>query len=440
MSSLLSQYDVIVVGGGLSGLRTARDLVAERKSVLVLEAQDRLGGRVYYDRFADTEKFVEYGGGWFNPEFQQHLAAEIERYSLPYTTAEEPPRAFRWHNAGKIHAGASPVPLANLADLERGLHRTIQASSRIEFGAPWDDQDIADLDISWEKFVRDLNLSAPVEEFFLTWCSSSEPEDTNALDILSWIAAFDDSPWRLYGESMVYFFVNGTKSLVDALAADSGAEIRLNSPVARLEQNDEGVVVTTRSGERFTAVTAVVALPINIWPDIAFEPPLSALKREVSAEIHPGRTVKVWAVIENGPEEGLFGWGRGEGLSWLWRFDRIPEGDLYIGFSGGHDLDPTDRDAIERAARVFAPEAKVTKFDAHDWRANEFLKGTWMIRRPGEALRYHSAIAAREGRIVFGGSDTCFGWNGWMNGALETGARAAQEALKILATYSASGE
>lgn len=431
-----NQYDVIVLGGGLSGLRAARELGAAGKSVLVLEAQDRLGGRVYFDRFADTDTNVELGGGWFNTGFQPQVASEIERYALPIQTNAAPASVFRWLNGGQLRTGVSPVPIEYFGEMERGLFAIIEASKRIEFGTAWDKQDIADLDVSWEDFVKGMELAAPVEEFLLTWCSSSEPEETNALDILTWIAAFEDSPWRMLGEGMSYHFTNGTKSMVDAIAANSGAEIRLNSPVARVEQTNEGVAVTTRSGERFTAGAGVVALPFNVWSDVEFEPKLSDLKREASSVPHPGRTVKVWAVIENAPEEGISGWGKGEGLNWFFRFSRIPEGDLYVGFSGGYDLDPTDKEAIEHAVQVFAPGAKVIKFGAHDWRANEFIKGTWMIRHPGVGLRYHSALAEKEGRLAFGGSDTSFGWNGWMEGALETGSRAAAEALEILKSES----
>jgi monoamine oxidase len=427
------QYDVIVLGAGISGLRTARDLGKAGKTVLVLEAQSRLGGRVYFDRFADTEKFVEFGGGWFNVDFQPELKGEIDRYSLPIALNPKPAAELRWRINGSVTTGRSPVPLEYIADMERGLYETIHAARRIEFGTAWDRQELGDLDISWEAFVKNLHLPTPVEEFFLTWCSSSEPEDTNALDILSWITGFDSSPWRTYAESMIYHFANGTKSLVDALAKDSGADIRLDSPVVRVEHGTDGVTVTTRGGETFSAAAGVVALPINVWPDIDFEPALSVAKQEVSAEVHPGRTVKVWAVLENAPKEGFSGWGRGEGLNWLFRFDELPEGDLYVGFSGGYDLDPTDPDAIQRAVAAFDPDAKVVKFGAHDWRANEFEKGTWLIRRPGEGQRHHSEVPAREGDLVFGGSDTSFGWNGWMEGALETGGRAAAEVLDVLA-------
>lgn len=431
-------YDVIVAGGGISGLRTARDLGLAGKSVLVLEAQDRLGGRTYYDRFADTEMLVEFGGGWFNLEYQRELAGEIDRYSLPTTTNGAGASIVRWLDNGQIRTGAAPVTFEHLGDLERALVASHVAASRIEFGTAWDKQDLADLDISWAQFVDDLHVSAPVAEFLNTWPSSSKPEDTNTLDLLTWVAGFGPSLWRTYAEGMLFRFANGTKSLVDALAAESGADIVLSTPIAKIEQTSAGVVMTSRSGEPYSADAAVIALPFNVWRDVEFQPPLGNLKAEASSVTHPGQTVKLWAMLRDAPADGVLGWAEGEGLNWFFRTESTPEGDLYVGFSGGHDLDPVDSAAVEKAIGVFVPEAQIVKVDVHDWRANEFERGSWLIHRPGEGMKYHSALAEREGLLVFGGSDVSFGWNGWMEGALESGGRAAREVLAVLDSGQAS--
>ena len=79
---MVSEYDVIVVGGGLAGLTAARDLGESGRSVLLLEARDRLGGRTWYRPFAETQQKVELGGNWFAEICQPSIAAEIERYGL----------------------------------------------------------------------------------------------------------------------------------------------------------------------------------------------------------------------------------------------------------------------------------------------------------------------------------------------------------------------
>jgi len=429
---MANHYDVIVAGGGMSGLRTARDLGAAGKSVLVLEAQDRLGGRLYYERFAETDTLVELGGGWFNLAYQPELAAEIERYSIPTMTNEAGSALVRWHENGSIREGNSPVPLEYLGELERALFASYASAQRIEFGTAWDAQDVADLDISWEEYIRNLGVSEPVAEWLRTWPSSSAPEDTSTLHLLTWVAGFGPSLWRTYAEGMLFTFERGTKSLIDALAEDSGAEIRLSTPIARFEQDDDVARVVTRSGEVFTAGAVVVAIPFNVWQDAQFEPALSQAKHDASSQLpHSGMCLKLWVTLKNAPEEGVLGWGMGPGLNWFFRTAQTPEGDLYVGFNGGNELDSTDRAAVERAVHAYIPEAEVVSFDAHDWRTNEFEKGAWMVQRPGHRA-FHTALAEREGRLIFGGSDVSFGWNGWMEGALEAGGRAAREALDVL--------
>jgi monoamine oxidase len=426
-------YDAIVVGGGFAGLVAARDLGAAGRRVLLLEARDRLGGRTWYREFAETEQKVEMGGTWFVEQFQPHIAAEIARYSLP--VAQSPAgRSFRSAVADNILSGGFPVPLEEVSDLERGLFGVIAAARRIEFGKPFDAQPLADLDVSFEEFLAPLALGRATHEYLSSWVGfffGCHPTQVSALHALSWVAGFGYSAWAWYA-AITDKFGKGTKSLVDALAAEGGAEIRLSAPVARIEQDADGVTVTTRAGGSFRAAAAVIATPLNTWHDVEFSPELSEPKRQAASERQTGHSTKVWALAENVPDH-LVGVGWGGGLNWLSTEFVLPEGQLLVGFGTGPELlDVTSRDDIRRAVQHFAPEAHIVATDAHDWNDDEFSQGTWMAYRPGQLTRYHSAFQQREGRLAFAGSDLALGWAGWMDGAVETGARAAAQAEEVL--------
>ena len=110
--------DAIVVGGGLAGLRAARDLIADGRAVTLLEARDRVGGRALTARLGD--RTVELGGSWFTPEHHE-VIAELERYGL--AVRDFPlPRHARWRTDDVLRHGL-PVPWPDLHVLERALAR-----------------------------------------------------------------------------------------------------------------------------------------------------------------------------------------------------------------------------------------------------------------------------------------------------------------------------
>jgi len=411
--------DTIVIGGGLAGLVIARELTAAGRAVTLLEAQSRLGGRVFFDSFPGTEESIELGGNWVDPNYQPLTAAEIDRYNLELMHGD-PALQQRTASQGRILHGMLPVPPEDIVGLERAVYECIAASRRIEYGRPWEEQGLEDLDVSWSDFVTRLALPPAVGEYLLTWTSASDPVETSALYVLTLFATFGHSAWAAYN-SMELKFAGGTSSLVDAIASEVRAEIHLDSVVSRVEQNEHGVSVTTTDGRVFEASNAVLATPVNTWGDVEFVPPLSNEKQAVAEEGHAGIGRKVWLQIKGAPEGGVFGWGFGKGIHWLMR-DRIvdADGDLYVGFTGAGRLDPNDHEALLEAVRVFAPDAEITRVYEHDWFEDPYAKGVWAVFRPGHFTRYHSALSRPEGRLHFAGSDLSFGQQLWIEGAFES--------------------
>ena len=131
-------YDAIVIGGGIAGLTAARDLRAGGRSVLVLEARDRLGGRTWYREFAGTEQHVEIGGTWFVERFQPSHRRRDRGVNPLAVTQSLAGKTFRSRVGGQLLSGAAPVPLEEAFDFERALVDIIVAARRIEFGAPLD--------------------------------------------------------------------------------------------------------------------------------------------------------------------------------------------------------------------------------------------------------------------------------------------------------------
>jgi monoamine oxidase len=431
-------YDVIVVGGGLAGLTAARDLSTTGHSVLVLEARDRLGGRTWYRPFAGTKKRVEVGGTWFAREAQSAIAAEIDRYGLG--VAQSPlPKEFRSFFGGRLRAGTLPVPEEEAEAASRGFSAIAEASRRIEPGTPFDRQQLGDLDVSFADFLVPLGLPATTVEYLSAWWAGFSfgcgPTGVSVLHVLCWVAGFGNSTWA-WDDVPAEKLSEGTASLVEALASDSEADVRLSAPVASIVRDGSGVRVTTRDGVSETAGVAVVAIPLNTWHDVEFSPELSPAKRAAAGDGHAGRAVKAWALAVDVPDH-LAGIGA-EAYNWLQEEFVVPEGRLLVGIGSSSDrLDASDRGQVEQALRRFAPEARVIASDGHDWNGDEFSQGTWAAYRPGQLSRLHSALQEPEGRLYFAGGDIAPRWPGMMTGAIESGSKAAEDVAAARSRQSA---
>lgn len=427
--------DVIVIGGGLSGVRAARDLGDAGREVLVLEARDRLGGRIWTRAFRGRDELIELGGAWIAARVHPFVAEEIDRYKLKLVVSHGGSLDTRWLLEGERAAGF-PLDGDDLYALERILFEIIRASHRIDLAVPRDQQGLEDLDISIEAFLDQADTPSRVREYLYMWAglgSGALPSEWSMLTALTWIAAMDHSVYGWYGAVTDRFEI-GMNAVVDLIAGDSGASVELSAPVSRVEQGASGVEVTTADGRVFQAKAAIVATPLGVWPDIEFVPALPDDKLMPSRQNHAGRMKKTWMVVRGVPNN-LFASGWGAGFVQMFPEEEIDDGCIVLGMcSPPSKLDTSDLDAVNVAARQYVPEAEVLATDVHDWASDPHSKGTWLVAPPGMHSRYHSALGRREGRVAFAGADVAIRWIGWLDGALEAGAKAASEVLALLDT------
>src|SRR3954468_13331558 len=302
--------EIVVVGGGFAGVTAARDLSELGYRVRLLEGRNRLGGRTHRRPFAGTDVEVELGGAWFAGERHRFAHREVTRYGLSYKP-DPPVQTYGHLLGGERREGAFPVSWDDAIDFERFALHMLTAAGKIDPSVPADLQPLKEYDVTWEDFLAPLGLPPALRDLVDAWgldaCGGRATEDGSALNNLWQTALMGNSLVRWYS-ILDQQLEGGTRALLEAIIGDSNAEVQLDTPVASVEQDGDKVNVTTAEGEVIVAAVAVVAIPVNCWPDVTFSPELSQDKVK-GAALRPGcRGAKVWALVEDAPA-GFMGYG-----------------------------------------------------------------------------------------------------------------------------------
>jgi pseudooxynicotine dehydrogenase len=427
-------YDVIVIGGGFSGVTAARECAKAGLRTVILEARDRLGGRTHTTVWNGAP--TELGGTWVHRS-QPYVWAEIERYGLALadSSAGTTGQVVLRRSDGDIAPvdfavqavkifGAVAQYMGASSEMFPHPHRPFETGlaekhDRVTAADPL--ADIAD------PFARDFL------DGFVATAVGNRAREAAWVEMVRWYALAGHSYVDLVEALARYRFQDGTKALVDAMVADGKPEVRLGAAVASVEQGGARARVTSRAGEALEARAVIATLPLNVLCDVRFDPALDPRKLEASIQRHAGASTKLHVVIEGeqrvsclapseNPLNSLATHHVGNGRTHLIGFGPSPE-----------LLDIGDRQQVERAVRLLLPEARVLDSTGWDWNADEFARGTWCTLRPGQYSRHLAALQQPAGRVFFASADWANGWRGNIDGAIEQGLAAARQVRALLA-------
>jgi monoamine oxidase len=443
------QADVVVVGAGLAGLIAARDLLAANVSVLVLEARNRVGGRLL-NHTLKNGAVVELGGQWVGPTQDRVLALAEELGLRLFPTYAEGEHFLTMDGSVKRYVGEDfALPEDASADVEEAWERLQQMADEVPLDEPWSAEN-AD---TWDAQTLDSWLVANTKTeiglgYWRTMVPALFSADTAEMSLLHFLfycrsGGTLDRLVATHGGAQESRLEGGSQQLALRLADRLGDVVRLGSPVSAIRQDDRGVEVI-QDGGMVRAGRAIVALPPTLAGRIRYSPPLPPLRDQLTQQVPMGYVIKVHVAY---PEpfwrvEGLSGsvFSLDDEVSII--FDNSPPDlrcGVLLGFLEGRHarrsgkLAPEERMELVLSvlarffgSRVADPEEYVEK----DWAAEEWSRGCYGGRfGTGVWTGYGQALREPVGRVHWAGTETSEVWNGYMDGAVRSGERAAREVL-----------
>ncbi len=430
-----TDFDVIVVGGGFAGVTAARDCRKNGLETLLLEARSRLGGRTFDAQFGDYH--VELGGTWVHWT-QPFVWSELQRYGLDIaeTPGAIPERMISLVDGARIEQ-STPAQIGHLLQAVDEYFAEAQTVWERPYDAHYRWQEIAKRDaMTAADRLRQIKLSAVQRETMIAMIETMGHcpiEQASYVEMLRWYA-LPGFTWMQVNDSVArYKIKDGTGALIRRMIDDGRPEVRLSTPIRRIEHRDDVVIVTAASGEVFTAKSAILTIPMNVLRDVEFIPALDAAKLAASAERHSGAGVKAYIELEGrlGNIELL---GRAKhGLGMAWTYETRPGSTLLVSFGAtANGFDGNDEEDVQRVVRQYLPDAKVLSCTSYAWGADPFARGTYCSYRPGQMVKYFDALQRDEGRLIMAGADIGEGWRGFIDGAIGSGIKAAERVSRSL--------
>jgi monoamine oxidase len=452
--SRIVEADVVIVGAGLSGMIAARRVLEAGLTPLVLEADERVGGRILTEEVLPGVP-VELGAQWIGDTHERmfRLAAELGVDTFPQY--DEGETSYELDGSGVLRENAFHQRYATeLAELEGVLRRLDELAAEVPVEAPWLAPRAGEWDIITAGTWYDAQGLSPVARTLLEICTvgilAVPTVEVSFLHLLFTIQTCGVTS-ELFAESeggaQTTRFIGGTGEIPRRLATLITDHIILDVPVQTIEHTADSVTVHCRGGLLARGRRVIVAISPTLAGRILYDPPLSGVRDQLTQRLPNGSAMKAFFVYDEP-------FWRADGFNGQVISDVGPAGmsnDTCIpGDDHGVVLMFLEGDAARTFGRLPEDERRtaltaelVRHFGSKAAKPEFYVDGEWSDRQwtrgcynanhgPHVWTTYGPALAAPIGVIHWASTDTATYWSAYMEGAVDAGERAAKAVVDSL--------
>ena len=448
------EADVVIVGDGLSGMIAARRVLEAGLTPLILEADERVGGRILTEEVLPGVP-VELGAQWIGDTHERmfRLAAELGVETFPQY--EEGETSYELDGSGVLRENVFHQRFSTeLAELERVLRRLDELAAEVPVEAPWLAPRADEWDVITAGTWYDAQGLSPIARTLLEICTvgilAVPTVEVSFLHLLFTIQTCGVTS-ELFAESeggaQTIRFVGGTGEIPRRLAALIGDHIVLDVPVQTIEHTADSVTVHCRGGLVARGRRVIVAISPTLAGRILYDPPLSGIRDQLTQRLPNGSAMKAFFIYDepfwrtngfNGQLISDVGPARMSNDTCIPGNDHgvilmFLEGDQARTF--GRLPEDERRTALTaELVRHFGSKAAKPEFYVDgEWSDRQWTRGCYNANHgPHVWTTYGQALAAPIGVIHWASTDTATYWSAYMEGAVEAGERAAQAVVESL--------
>jgi monoamine oxidase len=444
--------DVVIVGAGFAGLIAGRTLMRAGRKVAILEARNRVGGRVKAGTVAG--RAVDVGGMWAGPT-QDRVLATIKEYGLHLVPQFEKGKNFNEVVHKRFVAEGNSAGWDKQTDEEyaRVLAEMNALGEKLPLEAPWNMPRAEEYDMmSADDWFRATTKNEEVLGYLRGTTRGIFAADAYQISFLYFLfysRSGDNFEMQAnfgQGSAQAWTVQETMHAVAVKTAAELGAAVKLETPVRGISQSDGGVTVESDKGN-WSADYAIVAVPPPLSVRMRYDPVLPP-ERDILVQHMPmGSVIKYWVAYDRPfwRETGLSGLAvSDEPPSDLLCADMSPvEGKpgLLVGIMEarnglkwtGRPMAERKKAVVERLVSFFGPEAaRPIDYEDQDWPSDPWSRGCYgASMAPGIMTTVGRCIRQPHGRIHWAGTETAERWMGYIDGAIRSGERAAAEVLAL---------